>query len=244
MVAAPLNACTPNRTRGWKCVIVRYSGRPPARRRPAPAHMRPLRGPSPVSMTSTAQSPTTKPTLGTIGTRLSGITNTPSDTSTGSPRTTGGGSFSHVWSTSPGRSSANAESTAGRCGRPRSASASARVPPITTSNHATLWSACCPSGCSPGWENARAAPRRRTRPRRPAATPHRRRPQLRPLGTRRPGDRPSGLRRRPRRTRDAHLPHPHDVLVAELVRLGDLTPSARPEAAPSQVGVNGPSKPF
>src|SRR3979411_1732810 len=33
------------------------------------------------------------PTFGTISTRLSGITNTPSDTSTGSPLTSGGGAL-------------------------------------------------------------------------------------------------------------------------------------------------------
>ena len=45
----------------------------------------------PVSTTSTARVPTTKPTFGTSGTRPSGMTNTPPETSTGSPRTTGGG---------------------------------------------------------------------------------------------------------------------------------------------------------
>jgi hypothetical protein len=43
----------------------------------------------PVSTTSAARSPSTMPTFGTSGTRLSAITCTPSATATGSPCTNG-----------------------------------------------------------------------------------------------------------------------------------------------------------
>src|SRR5947209_2906892 len=71
--------------------MVRKSGCPDASSSACRRTISPLRGPMPESTTSTALSPRTIPTLGTSGTRPSGMTKTPSATSTGEFSITGAG---------------------------------------------------------------------------------------------------------------------------------------------------------